>query len=108
MNRKHIKRLAAFLSMVVALTYAGCSVDYPSTGSTDFARITTSGDADFTKFVVVGNSLTAGFQSGGLAKTFQLNSYGAIIARQLGMDSAGSMGSAFEQPLFADPGHLEL
>ena len=104
MNRKHFKRLVAFLSMVVALTYAGCSVDYPSTGSTDFARITTSGDADFTKFVVVGNSLTAGFQSGGLAKTFQLNSYGAIIARQLGMDSAGSMGSAFEQPLFADPG----
>ncbi len=105
MNRNHIKRLVAFLSMVVALTYFNaCSVDYPSTSSPDFGRITTSGDADFSKFVVVGNSLTAGFQSGGMARTFQLNSYGAVIARQLGMDSAGKMGSEFEQPLFADPG----
>lgn len=104
MNRKHFKRLIALASMVVALTYVGCSVDYPSTSSANLPLITTSGNADFTKFVVVGNSLTAGFQSGGLAQKFQLNSYGAIIARQLGMDSAGTMGSTFEQPLFADPG----
>jgi hypothetical protein len=105
MISKNFKRLVACASMIVAFSYAaGCSVDYPSTSGTSLSRITNSGDADFSKFVVVGNSLTAGFQSGGMAKTFQMNSYGAIIARQLGMDSAGSMGSEFEQPLFADPG----
>ena len=54
------------------------------------------GSADFSRFVAVGNSLTAGFADGGLYLTGQLNSYPNIIAGQL--KAAG--GGTFNQPLF--------
>jgi len=46
---------------------------------------TTSGTADFTNYVAVGNSLTQGYQSGGLHNEHgeQDNSYPAIIAGQM-------------------------
>lgn len=40
--------------------------------------------ADFTRVVFVGDSLTAGFQSGGLSIEGQTNGYAAQIARQAG------------------------
>ena len=54
------------------------------------------GSADFSRFVAIGNSLTAGFADGGLYLAGQLNSYPNIIAGQL--KAAG--GSTFNQPLF--------
>jgi hypothetical protein len=54
-----------------------------------------SGNADFTKLVTIGNSLTAGFKDGALYDFAQQNSLGAQLARQ--MSFAG--GSAtFNQP----------
>ncbi len=105
MKSKNLIRLAALFSLAGALAYsAGCSVDYPNAGSSTPARITTSGSADFSSFVSVGNSLTAGYQSGGLSQKYQVNSYPAIIARQLGIDSAGYNGTEFQQPLITDNG----
>lgn len=43
----------------------------------------TQGSADFTRYVAVGNSLTQGYQDGGLYEATQQNSYPAIIARQM-------------------------
>jgi lysophospholipase L1-like esterase len=54
------------------------------------------GSADFTRYIAVGNSLTAGYADGGLYLQGQLNSYPSIIAKQ--MQSVG--GGAFSQPLF--------
>lgn len=54
------------------------------------------GSADFTKYVSIGNSLTAGYADGGLYLDGQLNSYPSMIATQL--QAAG--GGAFIQPLF--------
>ncbi len=51
----------------------------------------------YNKYVAVGDSLTAGYMSGGLVETFQKNSYPALIARQIGI-------SDFEQPLVSEPG----
>lgn len=47
---------------------------------------TTSGSADFSNYVAVGNSLTQGYQDGGMHNEFgqQDNSYPAIIAKQMG------------------------
>src|SRR5690606_3312980 len=42
----------------------------------------TAGSADFSKFVAVGNSLTAGFQAGALFNEGQQNSLPRILARQ--------------------------
>lgn len=57
------------------------------------------GQADFTTYVALGNSLTAGYQSGALFRSGQLNSYPAILAKQ--MEKAGRKGP-FNQPLMND------
>lgn len=59
---------------------------------------TTAGSADFTKYVAIGNSLTAGFADGDLYRSGQENSYPAILAYQ--MEAAG--GGEFKQPLMFD------
>lgn len=56
----------------------------------------TNGTANFSRFIAVGNSLTAGYSNGGLYLDGQLNSYPSIMAAQ--MKSVG--GGAFNQPLF--------
>jgi len=55
-----------------------------------------SGNADFSRFVTIGNSLTAGYQSSSLYNSAQNYSHGKLIA--------DVMGISFEQPLVADPG----
>jgi hypothetical protein len=59
--------------------------------------VATTGAADFTRYIAVGNSLTAGYADGGLYLNGQLNSYPSIIAKQ--MQQVG--GGAFSQPLFS-------
>ena len=55
-----------------------------------------SGNADFSRYVALGNSITAGYQSGALYQSSQLYSYGNLIAKQVG--------TKFEMPLVSDPG----
>jgi lysophospholipase L1-like esterase len=67
------------------------------------------GSADFTRYIAVGNSLTAGYEDGGLYLDGQLNSYPNIIAKQ--MKAVG--GGDFNQPLFTEAqsngsGYLKL
>jgi len=57
-----------------------------------------AGDADFTKFVALGDSLTAGYADGALYLLGQQNSFPAIMAQQF----ADVSGGAFEQPLTND------
>ncbi len=67
---------------------ASCTYDFPE--STE----ATTGSADFTKMVSVGNSLTAGFMDGALYTTSQNNSFPSIIARQAALLGGGT----FTQP----------
>lgn len=55
-----------------------------------------TGSANLSRFVTIGNSLTAGYLSGSLFESAQKYSYGKLIADMLG--------SSFEQPLVSDPG----
>lgn len=50
----------------------------------------------FKSYAAIGNSITAGFQSGSLFESAQLYSYGNLIA--------GQVNTKFEQPLVSDPG----
>ncbi len=52
---------------------------------------------DLSRYVALGDSLTAGYASGGLAKYYQDFSVPAIIARQAGVTN-------FQQPIISDPG----
>jgi lysophospholipase L1-like esterase len=59
---------------------------------------TTSGSADFTNYVAIGNSLTSGYADGELYLSGQENSYPNILAGQF--KTAG--GGEFRQPLMFD------
>ncbi|KQN35867.1 G-D-S-L family lipolytic protein [Pedobacter sp. Leaf41] len=59
---------------------------------------TTAGQANFSKYIAVGNSLTAGFADGGLYLEGQKVAYPNLLAAQ--MATVG--GGAFTSPFFAD------
>lgn len=56
------------------------------------------GSADFTRYIAVGNSLTAGFEDNGLYREGQLNSYPSMLAQQFALVGGGP----FVQPLFTE------
>jgi len=70
-------------SIIILSCIAGLSISCKKTQFDEVER--TNGDADFTRYVAVGNSLTQGFQDGGVhnEKGQQDNSYPAILARQM-------------------------
>jgi lysophospholipase L1-like esterase len=53
----------------------------------------------FTKYVAVGDSLTAGFSNGSLVLTHQTASWPLLLAQQVGVGAAN-----FQQPYVTDPG----
>ncbi len=55
-----------------------------------------SGNANFVRFVSIGNSITAGYQSGTIYQSGQIYSYGNLIAQQVS--------TSYEIPLVSDPG----
>lgn len=57
-----------------------------------------AGNADFSKYIAVGNSLTSGYRDGDLFRSGQLYSYPNIIAQQLKLVGGGE----FTQPLMYD------
>jgi lysophospholipase L1-like esterase len=54
-------------------------------------------DPEMSKYVAIGDSLTAGVQSDGIVRDFQQNSFPALIAKQMGINN-------FEQPIVNSPG----
>ncbi|MBD1392484.1 G-D-S-L family lipolytic protein [Mucilaginibacter glaciei] len=98
-----MKTLKQYLYISAALfVFAGCKPEIKT------ANKATS-NADFSRYIAVGNSLTAGYADGGLYLEGQQNSYPSIIAKQM----AAVGGGTFTQPLFnADQangsGYLQL
>ncbi len=94
--------------LVAMVSLAACKnndID-PSAGS---VGTPSKGNADFTKYVAVGNSLTAGYEDGGVYRDGQLNSYPNILAGQFKTVGGGD----FIQPLFSETqaagtGYLKL
>jgi len=70
------------------------------TGCQDRTSITSplpqSGNADFTRYVAIGNSITAGYQSSALYQDAQVYAYGNLIAHQVN--------TSFAIPLISNPG----
>lgn len=84
------------LVLILIVSVGGCAdIDPKSPGAVS------TGSADFTNYVAVGNSLTAGVQSGGLVDKFQNVSYPALIAEAARI-------AAFEMPLVSEPGSPPL
>ncbi|MCJ8209418.1 G-D-S-L family lipolytic protein [Mucilaginibacter sp. RS28] len=79
-----------FLAAAAVSAFAACKTEVKTTEPTH-------GSADFSRYVAVGNSLTAGYADGGLYLDGQQNSYPSIIAKQM----QGAGGGTFTQPLFS-------
>ena len=90
MKKLYISTVAAALLFTVS-----CQNDFEN--STEDV-VVTSGEANFSKYVSLGNSLTAGYRDGALYADGQNESYPSMIAKQ--MQSAG--GGEFKQPLMPD------
>lgn len=85
--------------LLVALTMIACSDDDAVVvNDTADGMPLTAGSADFSKFVSLGNSLTAGFSDNALFIEGQTNSYPAILANQFALVGGGE----FRIPLMSD------
>ena len=84
---KHLKHFIYIIAGLVWLSACKPSINTPKPSS---------GSANFSRYISIGNSLTAGFADGGLYRAGQMVSYPSIMAKQ--MQSVG--GGVFNQPLF--------
>lgn len=82
---------------LLALGFFSCEPELDN--PIDEARYYTHGEADFTNYVALGNSLTAGYADGALYITGQENSYPNILAGQFAKVQEIQ---DFTQPLMAD------
>jgi GDSL-like lipase/acylhydrolase family protein len=89
---KNINVILAFL-VLIALIFSGCTLDAP----TEKQTVLSLGSANFASYVAIGNSLTAGYQSGALTEKHQIHSFPNLIAQQADV-------STFVQPLIGYPG----
>jgi len=80
--------------LIIGLVSCEAEFDNPVTSDGFY----TSGTANLSKFVSVGNSLTAGYADGALYITGQKNSYPNILAQQFALAGGGE----FTQPLMDD------
>ena len=87
---KKILKAFAFIASVV-LILSSCDEYNELTAPT-----VNPGNADFTRFVSIGNSLTMGEQSQSVFETSQMYSFGKMIA--------DIVGTTYEQAIFSDPG----
>jgi hypothetical protein len=81
----------SLLALVAAGAIASCKPSFNE-------MIPSNGEANFSRYVAVGNSLTAGFADGGLYLESQQNSLPEILAKQ--MKTAG--GGDFNSPFFSE------
>ncbi|AXG69550.1 GDSL-like lipase/acylhydrolase [Kordia sp. SMS9] len=81
---------------VLALGLFACEPEFDN--PIDESGTYSSGAADFTRFVAVGNSLTAGFMDGTVFRSGQQNSFPNIMAEKF----AFAGGGAFTQPSYDD------
>lgn len=69
--------------LLLAALLAGCQGPCEKLGRIA-APTTSAGSADFSRFVAVGTSISAGYQSGGLVNRHQVYAYPALFAKQTG------------------------
>lgn len=90
-----MRKIITYILFAALLILVSCEVKFPTHAT--ITVLPAPGPFDQTVVVFIGSSLTAGFQSAGLVKDFQGNSFPNQIAKQMGKTS-------FQQPLIDDPG----
>ena len=91
---QHLRNVACIAALTGVLAACDPEFDTPVSDTSSLS----AGTADFSRFVALGDSLTAGFADGTVYTHGQENSFPAILAQQF----AAVGGGAFTQPLMAD------
>lgn len=76
MSRTHTVVRGALLLGVATTVFVGCQADHAILGLTP-------SDPMFLRYVALGNSITAGYQSGGINDSTQKQSYALLLAKQM-------------------------
>lgn len=79
---------------ILAAGFASCEPEFENEVGANY----TAGEADFSSYVAVGNSLTAGYMDGTVSKGSQSYSYPSLLARQFALVGGGE----FTQPSYED------
>ena len=82
---------------LLALGFVACESDDGNVGATTEVTLT-AGEADFSNYVALGASFTAGFTDGALFRASQTNSFPNILAQNF----AAAGGGEFNQPYTSD------
>ncbi len=90
-----MKKYIYILLLLLGFTFTSCEPEFKNPVSDSNY---TSGDADFSKYVAVGNSLTAGYTNGTLYKSAQKLSFTNDLATQMKLAGGGD----FTQPYLDD------
>ena len=92
--KKTMKNKYIYLAVLAAFGFASCEPEFENEVNADYS----SGEADFTSYVAVGNSLTAGYMDGTVYRSGQQYSFPNLLAQKFALVGGG----AFTQPSFAE------
>ena len=100
-------RLRLGLVLALALLLAGCEGPCAKISSVTGPPFS-AGGLDFTTYVSVGTSISAGWQSGGLVNRHQIHSFPALFARQIGKTVQADGHGTFTLPVYDHDGFPQL
>lgn len=80
-----MKNIHKYLYLILLLSFSACTYEFPE----EVIQEPTSGEANFSKMISVGNSLTAGYMDGALYNRGQENSYAVILSDQMTVVGGG-------------------
>lgn len=79
---------------ILAAGFISCEPEFENEVDANY----TNGSADFSSYVAIGNSLTAGYMDGTMYKSGQMNSFPNLLAQKFALVGGG----AFTQPSYED------
>ncbi|WP_291109270.1 G-D-S-L family lipolytic protein [Flavobacterium sp. UBA6195] len=79
---------------IIAAGFASCEPEFENEVNAEYS----AGDADFSSYVAVGNSLTAGYMDGTVSRVGQTYSFPNLLAQKFALVGGGE----FTQPSYAD------
>lgn len=82
------------LLSALAIGFASCEPEFENELNANYS----AGEANFSSYVAIGNSLTAGYMDGTVSRGGQENSYPNLLAQQFSLVGGG----IFEQPSYGD------
>lgn len=89
-----MKNKFIYLSVLVVAGLVSCEPEFENAVDANYS----AGEADFSTYVAVGNSLTAGYMDGTVSKGGQANSFPNLLSQQF----AAVGGGAFTQPSYEE------